>query len=71
MKNHHVEKGLRPSRLAERLVRERDWPLRDAGSAAHHALSLIELPCRCLGWPWRRWCSPRHRGAWGYPAARS
>jgi hypothetical protein len=44
MRNHHHvhHDFLRPSRAEERFVRERDWPLRDAGSSfAHHALSLI------------------------------
>jgi hypothetical protein len=42
MRNHDTQHLFRPSRLAERFVREPDWPLRQAGSSfAHHSLTVV------------------------------
>lgn len=43
MRNHDTQHHLlRPSRVAERFVREPDWPLRQAGSSlAHHSLTVL------------------------------
>jgi hypothetical protein len=42
MRNHDTQHLLRPSRVAERFVREPDWPLRQAGSTfARHSLTVI------------------------------
>ncbi|HTU78966.1 MAG TPA: hypothetical protein VMF09_09430 [Solirubrobacteraceae bacterium] len=42
MRNHNTQHLLRPSRLADRFVREPDWPLREAGSSlAHHSFSAL------------------------------
>ena len=44
MRNHDTQHLLRPSRVAERFVREPDWPLRQVGSSfAHHSLSVFGM----------------------------
>jgi hypothetical protein len=42
MRNHDTQHFLPPSRVAERFVREPDWPLSQAGSTfAHHSLTVV------------------------------
>jgi hypothetical protein len=67
--HHHLS---HPSRPVDRFLREPDWPLRDAGSFAHHALSLLGrlAPLLALGLAvlvlipvWRVWGRYRLAGA--------
>jgi hypothetical protein len=68
--NHHAQDHLsRPSRVAERFVREPDWPLREGGSSfVHHVVALagtlapllaLVLAALALVPVWRVW--GRHR----------